>query len=145
MIYIYRSVYDQICFHLFSHSPEHGGVLGATENGTVTRFYFDSSGTSGKDSYTPDYRKINEILDIWAEDGVEMAGMVHSHDDSCQFPSCGDLFYCEQILLNNPLMERFLLPIAIIPTKQILLYIGYLENKRIKVRKDVFCILDDAV
>lgn len=122
MVEIHKSTYDEICAALGTKKPECGGVLGARPNEPISKFYFDVSGISTDDSYTPDYVKINEILEEWAEDGFRMVGMIHSHGNEGTFPSCGDLYYCEQILRSNPSVSEFLLPIVTVEPFAIFVY-----------------------
>ena len=111
MVQIQKAVYDEICATLGTRKPECGGVLGARIGEPISKFYFDHSGVSTPDAYTPDYETINEILEEWAADGVQMVGMIHSHENG-NFPSCGDLFYSEQIMRSNPALSEFLIPIV---------------------------------
>lgn len=122
MVYIHKNVYDEIRNVLGMKKPECGGVLGARPNEPISKFYFDVSGISTEDSYTPDYEKINEILEAWAEEGIQMVGMIHSHGNEGNFPSCGDLYYCEQILRSNPVISEFLLPIVTVEPFEVFIY-----------------------
>ncbi|MBQ2987587.1 MAG: Mov34/MPN/PAD-1 family protein [Clostridia bacterium] len=129
MVYIHQNVFDEIRSALGTRKPECGGVLGACSDGRISKFYFDTSGISSEDAYTPDYEKINGILEEWAEEGVRMVGMIHSHGNEGNFPSCGDLFYCEQILRSNPSISDFLLPIVTVNPFEIHMYRVRLETK----------------
>ncbi len=134
MVQIQKAVYDEICATLGTSKPECGGVLGARIGEPISKFYFDRSGTSTSDAYTPDYETINEILEEWAVDGLQMVGMIHSHDKG-DFPSCGDLFYCEQILRSNPAVQEFLLPIVTLHPFSLHMYRVCFDQK-INVVKD---------
>ncbi len=140
MIDIQKSTYDEICAALGAKKPECGGVLGARRGEPISKFYFDFSGITTEDSYTPDYEKINEILEEWAEDGVRMVGMIHSHGNEGKFPSCGDLFYCEQILRSNPSVSEFLLPIVTLEPFCISMYRVGLDQK-LRVSQDTYQII----
>lgn len=129
MVYVHQNVYDEIRSALGTKKPECGGVLGARPGGPISKFYFDFSGISTDDAYTPDYERINEILEQWAEEGVQMVGMIHSHENEGNFPSCGDLFYCEKILRSNPSILDFLLPIVTVNPFEIHMYRVRLETK----------------
>jgi proteasome lid subunit RPN8/RPN11 len=122
MISICRNTFDEIQNILGTRKPECGGVLGARPNEPISKFYFDVSGVSAEDFYTPNYEKINEVLEEWAKEGVQMVGMIHSHGNSGTFPSCGDLYYCEQIIRSNPSIEEFLLPIVTVKPFAVFMY-----------------------
>jgi len=125
---------------LLSEAPERGGVLGAKPGQPISKFYYDESGISTPDSYTPDYQTINSVLDIWEQENISMVGMVHSHAGDDTLPSCGDLYYCEKILLSNRGLNNFYLPIVSVETKIIHPYRCYLTNGRIVVVKDEWMI-----
>ena len=142
MVKIHKNVYEQIFSEFTSHAPECGGVLGAMSDGDISEFYFDISGKSTEESYTPDYIKINEILENdWAKRGVQMIGIVHSHGNAGDFPSCGDIYYCEQIMKNANIRE-FILPIATVNPFTLHMYVVTYNGKEIFVKKDDFEIVD---
>lgn len=138
MIRIDRGAYEALGAALLRNPPECGGVLGAVPGEPVSRFYFDESGVSTPDSYTPDYTAINAVLDLWERDNVVMVGMAHSHGGDDGMPSCGDLFYCERILLANPALAEFILPVVSHGTGRIDVYVCSLIDGHIRVREDGF-------
>ena len=139
MLQIQKAVYDEICATLGTRKPECGGVLGARTGEPISKFYFDISGKTSVDAYTPDYEAINTILEEWSNNGVQMVGMIHSHDKG-DFPSCGDLFYCEQILRSNPAVQEFLLPIVTLHPFSLHMYRVRFDQK-INVIKDEIQII----
>ena len=142
MVHIYRTVYEEMKSALLRYPPEHGGVLGAKRGEPISKFYFDESGVSTSDSYTPDYVKINAILDQWELEDVVMVGIAHSHEETEIMPSCGDLFYCERIFLANPKLEKFILPIVSCVSKEIKVYVCTLKDGHIKISQDRWQIAD---
>lgn len=122
MVQIHQSIYEEIRTVIGMKKPECGGVLGASPNEPISRFYFDHSGLSAPNAYTPDCETINSVLEAWAIEGIQMVGIIHSHENEGNFPSCGDLYYCEQILRNNPSLKEFLLPIVTLTPFSIHIY-----------------------
>ena len=141
MVEITKDTYDKMCSYLFNTPAECGGVLGGRDGEAVSVFYFDSTGSSSPEEYTPDYITINGILDEWSAEEIQMLGIIHSHRGNDSMPSCGDLYYCEQILLANDMLDEFLLPIALPDKRTIDLYVCSLQNAHIRVRKDIFKIV----
>lgn len=133
-------MYDEIRDALETHMPECGGVLGASPSQPISRFYFDITGKSTADSYTPDYHTINDILDQWAEENVLMVGIVHSHADGGDFPSCGDLMYCECIM-KAANYDQFYLPIVTLSPFKITPYIVEISNGKLSVKKESVIIV----
>ena len=136
MIYIDRIAYDAMCSALLRVPPESGGVLGARAGQPISKFYFDKSGMSASDSYTPDCIAINAALDEWAKDDIVMVGIAHSHEGVDMTPSCGDLFYSKQILLANPTLDKFILPILSCAAQKIEVYVCSLTDGHVDVVKD---------
>ncbi len=112
MIYIQASVCQQLRETLGARLPECGGVLGAAEGAVISRYVFDATGVSSPVSYTPDHTRLNEVLDAWSNEGIDFVGIIHSHDSSCPYPSCGDLAYACRMLLSNPSLDSLLMPIV---------------------------------
>ena len=136
MIHIYRTVYEEMKSALLRYTPERGGILGAKQGEPISKFYFDESGVSTPDSYTPDYEAINAILEKWEKEDIIMVGIAHSHADDDWMPSCGDLYYCERILLANPMLDQMILPIASVEAGKVDVFVCSLKNRRVEVVKD---------
>lgn len=112
MLRIDQKIYEEICRQLKEAGSEHGGVLGAGEDGTVRHFYFDATGVSSANGYKPDTNAINNMLiSDWLPSGIRMVGIVHSHSDGCKYPSCGDVAYAYRILDALAGIDSFHIPI----------------------------------
>ena len=141
MIYISSEVYNAIIEAFSIHAPECGGVLGARPESVISELYFDYDGISTPESYTPNYIKINNLLENeWAEKQIRMVGIVHSHGNSGEFPSCGDLYYCEQIM-RSANIDQFLLTIITLNPFCFHSYIVELKDNQIKVSKERYEII----
>lgn len=92
---IAESVLDKIRDVL--HTPEMGGILGATENHLVTEFHHDSTGRTTARTYTPDTDKLNEVIRKWSQSGITFVGFVHSHPANRVTLSSVDIRYAEKI------------------------------------------------
>lgn len=131
-----QSVYKQIELTIGTMLPEQGGILGSQDGQIINAYYFDSTGNSRIDSYSPDYEKINVILeDEWALSRTYMVGIVHSHARSCKFPSCGDIVYAEKIMKASN-MELFYLPIVCIHPFELFAFSVKMENGKLTVHKE---------
>lgn len=109
-----RDVWDRIRASLGTSAPEHGGVLGAGADGVISEYYFDRTGTSTVNGYSPDTEAINHMLiHDWHPRGIHMVGIIHSHSDN-PVPSCGDIAYGVRILAALAPLSRFDLPIAVV-------------------------------
>ena len=111
---ITREVYDAIVENLSTRTTECGGVLGAGADGIVSEFYFDATGQSNPNGYAPDVNAINKMLiNDWMPHSILMVGIVHSHVNGVDVPSCGDINYGIRILQALDTVDRFYLPIVV--------------------------------
>ena len=109
---ISNDVFSQILATIGNCPPECGGVLGAGNDGIITDFYFDVTGKSTPTGYSPDVTAINDMLsNDWMPRGILMVGIVHSHANGNNVPSCGDIGYGVRILQALDTVECFYLPI----------------------------------
>ena len=141
MLRLTESVYNQIKETIGNIPPEHGGVLGSGDGITITDYYYDYSGFTSSDSYCPDCNKINAVLENeWAVNNVYLAGVVHSHDSTCDFPSCGDIAYAEKIMQSAE-MEHMYLPIVITKPFRVIGYSVKLVNGIVVTNKEHITIV----
>lgn len=73
---------------------ESGGMFGA-KDGVICRYCHDRH--TAQDYYVPDVQKLNEVIQRWAREGVEFAGIAHSHPSGCFLLSPADLLYSQTI------------------------------------------------
>lgn len=113
MLRLTTAVMEQIRQTVGALPPECGGVLGAGEDGVVTEYFFDATGKSSSNGYAPDVEAVNRVLaEDWMPRDVLMVGIVHSHADGTDVPSCMDVNYGMRILQALDTVERFYLPIV---------------------------------
>lgn len=119
---IQETVADQIKLNL--SVPETGGILGADihDRFSVTEFYFDSTGRTGKNTYTPDVEALNKVIAEWAKNGIEFVGFVHSHSNRSSKLSQPDIEYANKIKSVCG-MPEILMMIYLPETKNIYQYV----------------------
>ena len=80
--------------------PETGGILGVSINDrqTVTSFYYDGTGKTEKNTYTPNIEDLNKVIADWAEHEIEFVGFVHSHPKGRYKLSTPDVEYANEIM-----------------------------------------------
>lgn len=64
-----------------AYTTECGCLLGM-KDGVVCEILFDS-GTNNVAEYSPNIALFNEILKKWAKNGINFAGIIHSHPNDC--------------------------------------------------------------
>ncbi|MBI9017054.1 MAG: Mov34/MPN/PAD-1 family protein [Phycisphaerae bacterium] len=114
-IICHRNVISKIFNTIGTKPAETGGILlGPLNKNEISDFYFDNDGQCSKATYTPDYAKLTHLLKTeWADEGIEMKGVVHSHPNRFDRLSGGDLTYIERLLKCNPRDDFFIAPIVI--------------------------------
>ena len=91
-----KTLKDIICKKLSEKVPETGGILGSRE-GKLQAFFYDEKGSCSKKCYIPDVECLNRQIKKWNEDGLEFAGIVHSHWDKKEL-SAQDIRYARQVV-----------------------------------------------
>ena len=117
---VYRIVYDEIMRTIGSILPETGGILGMKDN-SISSFYYDEYGSRTDNTYIPDFKRINDVLQMWNLSGIEFAGIIHSHPSDMRQLSYADVRYAVQIMNENDLSELYF-PLVMPDTKEILFY-----------------------
>jgi len=110
-----ETVIRQIRETIGKAAPECGGVLGSRDGEIISEYFFDATGRSSQNGYAPDTQAINHTLaNEWMPQGIVMVGIVHSHANCVDVPSCGDINYGIRILLSLDTVSEFYLPIVTI-------------------------------
>ena len=137
MIYVYKSVIEQIRLTIGETEPERGGILGAeSSDSPISAYYFDSTSQHQKEQYIPDCNKINEVLEHqWLSKDLFMYGIIHSHDASCPFLSCGDIEYARRIIEALSYTNALFLPIVVPEGFSIHPYVVQVIGKNVKTEK----------
>lgn len=122
--------------------PETGGIIGGTK-GIVEQCAFDSgsSASNGYDIYAPDTVHINQIIQCWADNGIEFYGIFHSHFLGGTELSIGDKHYIETIFHAMPPEIKSLYFPIILPEKQIIVYRADRQEQSIKIVRSKMEIL----
>lgn len=105
---------SQITSAIGTRQPEQGGVLGISNSGVISHFYFDHSAVKTGATYSPDLAGIRPVLAYWDMEGVRFCGMIHSHPGNFSTPSTGDLIYAERILKAMPRTLRGIMHMPIV-------------------------------
>lgn len=107
---IIKNIFNEL-LETFAQSPiESGGILGEKQ-GIIVRFSFDNVYTSDRE-YVPNVMFLNKTIQLWQEQGVHFAGIVHSHPNGLYMPSPDDEKYAKKILSLNSTLNKIFLPIV---------------------------------
>lgn len=119
-VFITESVYQEIMDTIGSASPESGGILGI-KDGVISDFCLDENPSGTGNTYIPDLARLNSVLQMWHQTGVEFAGVIHSHPSDMRQLSYADIRYAMQIMNANDLCGVYF-PLVFPDTKEIFFY-----------------------
>lgn len=138
IIRITKCVYQKIMDTIGKYPHETGGVLGI-KDGTVCKYFFDKKSIGKDDTYSPDVDSINNIISEWEREGIEYAGMIHSHPDDMKKLSYADVYYANKLMdCNN--MSDILFPLVVMDA-EVQLYM-YKIDRVDGVKECIVTILD---
>ena len=110
-----KGVYEDMIKFIAVRPPESGGMLGGTGR-SINRFHFDEFAYTDSNSYVPDTRTLNRIIQSWQNEGMRFMGIVHSHDQHPRLLSTDDLAFARSILrVNGAAISRVYFFIVICP------------------------------
>lgn len=99
---IKRSVYRALCKTLTALPPERGGILGM-KDGVVCIYYLDDGPVpTDRYAYVPDVPKLNTVMHRWQQQGIQFAGIFHSHPNPQTWLSIADREYIQKIMQAMP-------------------------------------------
>lgn len=113
-----RVLYDQICEKLSLKVPETGGILGS-QDGEIKAFFYDVKGSHSEKCYIPDVRSLNRQIVKWSEEGIDFAGIVHSHWEHAEL-SAQDLRYARQVA--RTFGKEIFMGVFVYNTRQLYIY-----------------------
>lgn len=114
--------YEAMIKAIAGRPPESGGVLGGTSR-IVNRFYFDEFAQVDLNSYTPDIKTLNHVIESWRNEGLDFMGIVHSHDQHPRLLSTDDIAFAHSILqANADILPRVYFVLIICP------FVSYSES-----------------
>ena len=108
---IKESVCREIIGSLGGGANETGGILGR-KGSLICRFQADKGEESCPCFYRPNVDFLNEVLDIWEEEGIVFCGVVHSHPDGSPLLSPADLRYAQAVVQAMPDISPILFPLV---------------------------------
>lgn len=99
---IEQSVYRELCKTLTVLPPERGGILGMKDDVICIYYLDDGPAPTDRYAYVPDVPKLNTVLFQWQQQGIQFAGMFHSHPNPQIWLSIADREYIQKIMQAMP-------------------------------------------
>ena len=128
---------ENICF-------ETGGIIGSKSNEAVTDIVFDLGINQNHPcSYMPNTDYLNAAINQWEKESICFCGMFHTHFCNVKSLSSSDKRYIYEILKSMPPEVKSLyFPIFILPDKELVPYLAYIENDELCIKKELLEIID---
>lgn len=141
MIKILKSVYQCIVENIPLVPPETGGILGLDDRNIITEYFCDAGIGNNDYSYTPDIKRLNEIVCLWSCRDIKLAGIFHSHIEYDTSLSLKDIEYIKTILSSlNEITSELFFPI-VFPRLKIVFFKAKMINSNVIILEEKFiCI-----
>ncbi len=134
---IHSQVYDEIMTVLREEPPEMGGILGKKDE-LICSYEIDYGKTGNhKCNYYPMVHKLNSIIARWEREGIEFAGMFHTHFYGVETLSPGDEDYIIKIMRSMPShIKELSFPIIVLPEKRMVSYKAIFVESHLEIAEE---------
>ena len=138
---ITKSAYEMIWNSFCPVPPESGGILGMRD-GIVCAYLHDRSvQTTLSAEYVPDVFWMNRCIEEWHKQGVDFAGIIHSHPSCQDSLSDSDIAYIHRIMTSLPQTVSKLYFPLIIPNKKLVGVVAYRRKSGMEIKPDAIQIM----
>lgn len=122
--------------------PEQGGIIGM-KNNVVCEYYHDNSkNPTDRAVYEPDIYALNKKIEEWNKNGIQFAGIIHSHLLEQNTLSSGDKEYIKQIFDKLPKdINKLYFPVIIPESKQVISFVAKRKHKELIIQQDEIRII----
>ena len=138
---IKREIYNDLIHDCPEAPPEVGGILGGN-NGIVNVFVLDLPIDSNKNNcYIPNTEKLNAVLSVWSDEGIDFYGIFHTHFPYGYSLSSDDEKYIDQIMNAMPLHIKTLFFPVVVPGDGMASFKASRTSKAIRVKPDTITLI----
>ena len=110
-LFVGRELWKEIESFFRPFRYEKGGILGLDRHWNIS-FEKDERSSFSIDSYTPDYKRLERVINRWARGNIAFCGFIHSHSNGNGVPSKEDLDFYIEFQRRNPSLCLSLMGIA---------------------------------
>lgn len=141
-MFIRKDVFEKFLSSYPNVPPENGGILGM-KNGVICEYFHDDSQQSGNQAiYIPNVNEFNSIIDIWQREGIQFAGIAHSHLSNQTVLSEADIKYIDLVLRSIPCFTECLyFPIVLPNERRLLSFTAKCKNNSVVIQADEIQII----
>lgn len=134
---IYEDVYQNLLKSYNPVPPENGGIMGI-KDGVICDYVHDCGiAISDRAVYVPDVDFLNSVIEKWAAEEINFAGIVHSHLPTQKRLSQADTEYIKSVFSAVPeRIKELYFPVAIPGKNQLISYIAARADNGVIIRQD---------
>lgn len=125
--------------------PEVGGLLGSVNHVIVSCVFDYGTPANDKAIYQPSIKMLNEHIKQWQTQGIEFAGLFHSHPAGQYCLSSDDELYITRILNAMPPHLSTLYFPVVLPRDKMFSYIGHRTTNGITIYSDSIQLIDERI
>lgn len=134
---IIRQIYEDIFVTIKESPPEIGGILGKQGNLITAVEFDDGIGKGKKCSYSPDVNRLNSIIKLWQEQGINFCGIFHTHYFGVETLSPGDKEYIKNIMNSMPeSITKLYFPLIVMPQREMIAYVAVKAKEQLNIYKE---------
>lgn len=130
---IEETVYFRLLESCIKAPPEMGGILGGHSQIIDCFNLIEGKNDNNMAFYSPDVKRMNAVIDLWRQNGVDFYGIFHSHPSCCTALSEEDKKYIVEIMKAMPEQVRFLYFPILIPYKELYVYKAVKSYGKVKL------------
>lgn len=105
-----QNLYHQIVNTIGASPTESGGIFAVSDDGMITKYYFDIHTGTGKRFYRPSALQITAQVNNWLQEpGLYFGGFIHSHPAGQITLSPMDIVAAEMTIYRNALSWIYML------------------------------------
>lgn len=124
--------------------PETGGILGSSDGDVITHFLYDKGVDASlrSCSYTPDVKVFNKCISDWSTQGINFAGIFHTHFAGVKTLSQADVVYIKNIMKAMPQgINQLYFPVYVLPDRIIISYKALKYENKITIQQDELVVV----
>ncbi|MBQ2446641.1 MAG: hypothetical protein II272_09410 [Oscillospiraceae bacterium] len=131
-----KHVYQSLLYTFLPVPPETGCILGS-KNGVICEFEYDMGSQELMAAiYTPNVKRLNQVISDWRKRGIDFCGLAHSHPSLQRTHSANDISYIKTIMRSLPVsVDKLYFPL-VFPNKDMVSFFALRGDTGIQILDD---------
>ncbi len=134
---IKQFIYERMLKEYPIPPPEQGGILGMKDDLICEYFHDDTCSITERAIYEPNVLVLNQKIEEWDNQGIQFAGIVHSHMAGQYSLSSSDKEYIKALFDELPeKVKKLYFPIIVPEDKLVIAFVAKRSNKDVIIQSD---------